>query len=319
MSFRFLDFPVARDDLRTDVLAGLAARAKSIPPKYFYDEAGCRLFEAICAQPEYVLCRTERALMASRLPAIAAAIGQVDCVIEPGAGDCTKVRLLLDALRPGQLVVLDIAGRALAAAAELLSRDYPGLAVTALGMDFVHDLESASVHLTPGSRLVYYPGSSIGNFSPDEAAALLARFHRLAGPAGRLLIGFDLKKDPERLHRAYNDAAGVTAAFNLNLLERLNRELDADFDLAGFRHYAFYNPLAGRIEMHLVSLAEQTVTVSNQRFHFALGETLHTENSYKFRRDEFGAIAHRAGWNLADEWVQDGFAVQLYGQPTGFR
>jgi dimethylhistidine N-methyltransferase len=312
VSFRFLDLPSAHDDLSIDVLAGLAAHPKSIPPKYFYDEAGCRLFEAICAQPEYAVTRTEQALMASRLPEIAAAIGAVDCIVEPGAGDCTKVRVLLGALHPSQVVVLDIAGSALAAAAEPLSRDYPGLSVTALGMDFIRDLEAALPCLTPGRRLVYYPGSSIGNFSPDEAAALLARFHELAGPAGQLLIGFDLKKDPEHMHRAYNDAAGMTAAFNLNLLVRLNRELDADFDPTRFRHYAFYNPLAGRIEMHLISLVEQNVTVSNRRFHFDLGETLHTENSYKFRRDEFRTLAERAGWKWVEDWQQDGFAVQLY-------
>ena len=312
MSFQFLDFPSARDDLLTDVLGGLAACPKCIPPKYFYDEPGCRLFSAICEQPEYALTRTERALMASRLPGIAAAIGEVDCIIEPGAGDCGKARVLLQALHPVQLVVIDIAGSALAAAAELLARAHPGLAVTALAMDFVRDLEAASAHLQPGRRLVYYPGSSIGNFSPDEAVALLTRFHRLAGPAGQLLIGFDLKKDPQQLHRAYNDAAGITAAFNLNLLERLNRELGADFDPVRFRHYAFYNPLAGRIEMHLVSLAAQTVKVANQRFHFDLGETLHTENSYKFRRDEFSEIAANAGWRRVNEWEQDGFAVQLF-------
>lgn len=312
MSFLFKDFPADRDDLRSNVLSGLAASPKSIPPKYFYDEAGCRLFEAICAQPEYALTRTEQALMASRLPDIAAAIGPVDCIVEPGAGDCAKVRLLLDALHPTHLVVLDIAGAPLAAAAEPLSRDYPGLAVTALGMDFVHDLEAAAPHLPSGRRLVYYPGSSIGNFPPDAAAALLTRFRQLAGPAGQLLIGFDLKKDPQQLHAAYNDAAGVTAAFNLNLLERLNRELDADFDPSRFRHYAFYNPVAGRIEMHLVSLAEQDATIAGRRFHFALGETLHTEHSYKYRRDEFSAIAKNAGWQLTAEWEHDGFAVQLH-------
>lgn len=312
-SFRFVDFPSARDDLRTDVLTGLAARPKAIPPKYFYDEPGCRLFEGICAQPEYALCRTELALMAARLPEIAAAIGPVGSIVEPGAGDCGKVRLLLDALRPRHLVVLDIAGSALATAAAALTRDHPGLAVTALGMDFIHDLEAASSYIAPGRRLIYYPGSSIGNFSPDEATALLARFRQLAGSHGRLLIGFDLKKDPERLHRAYNDAAGITASFNLNLLERLNRELGADFDPGRFRHYAFYNPTAGRIEMHLVSLDEQDVRVSGQRFHFALGETLLTEYSYKFRCDEFSELAHKAGWQLAAEWAHDGFAVQLYG------
>lgn len=246
------------------------------------------------------------------MPEIAAAIGPVDCIVEPGAGDCAKVRLLLDALHPAHLVAMDIAGAPLATAAEALSREHPDLAVTALGMDFVHDLEAAAPHLPAGRRLIYYPGSSIGNFPPDAATALLTRFRQLAGAEGQLLIGFDLKKDPQRLHRAYNDAAGVTAAFNLNLLERLNRELGADFDPSRFSHYAFYNPVAGRIEMHLVSLAEQDVTVAGRRFHFVLGETLHTEHSYKFRRDEFSALAYNAGWQLADEWERDGFAVQLH-------
>ena len=312
MAFTFKHLSASRDDLRVDVLTGLAGSPKSVPPKYFYDEAGCRLFEAICAQPEYVLCRTEQALMTSRVSDIATAIGPVDCIVEPGAGDCAKVRLLLDALRPRHLVVLDIAGAPLATAAQAVSHDYPELAVTALGMDFMHDLEAAAPYLPTGLRLVYYPGSSIGNFPPDAATALLARFRQLASAEGQLLIGFDLKKDPQRLHAAYNDATGVTAAFNLNLLERLNRELDADFDPARFRHYAFYNPLEGRIEMHLVSLMEQDVNVAGERFHFALGETLHTEHSYKFRCDEFAALAASAGWQQAGEWTHDGFAVQLY-------
>jgi len=313
VTFTFRNLPVDRDDLRVDVLTGLAASPKSIPPKYFYDEAGCRLFEAICAQPEYVLYRTEQALMNTYVSDIAAAISPVECIVEPGAGDCAKVRRLLDTLHPTHLVVMDIAGAPLAAAAEPLSHDYPGLAVTALGMDFIHDLEAAAPYLPAGRRLIYYPGSSIGNFPPDAAAALLARFRQLAGVEGQLLIGFDLKKDPLRLHAAYNDAAGVTAAFNLNLLERLNRELGADFDPARFRHYAFYNPVAGRIEMHLLSLAEQDVNVAGQRFRFALGETLHTEHSYKFRGDEFSTIAKTAGWLLKAGWEHDGFAVQLYG------
>ncbi len=312
MPFTYQDFPADRDDLRADALAGLAACPKAIPPKYFYDEPGCRLFESICSQPEYALCRTEQALMAARLPEIAAAVGEVDCIVEPGAGDCAKVRLLLDALRPTRLVVIDIAGAPLAAAAHAVSRDYPELDVAALAMDFLHDLEAAAPWLPQGRRLVYYPGSSIGNFPPAAAAALLARFRRLAGADGQLLIGFDLKKDPQRLHAAYNDAAGITAAFNLNLLARLNRELGADFDLTRFRHYAFYNPMKGRIEMHLVSLAEQGVLVAGERFHFALGETLHTEHSYKYRCDEFAALSASAGWQLAGEWTHDGFAVQLF-------
>ena len=312
MAFRFIDFPSTRDDLRADALAGLSASPKSIPPKYFYDEAGCRLFEAICQQPEYVLTRTELGLMRDKLPDIAAAIGAVDCIIEPGAGDCTKVRLLIDALKPAHLLVLDIAGPALAAAAQPLAAENPALEVTALGMDFIHEFAAATPYLPEGRRLVYYPGSSIGNFSPDEATALLAQFKQLAGPDGQLLIGFDLKKNPVLLHQAYNDAAGVTAAFNLNLLTRLNCELEADFDLAQFSHYAFYNPTAGRIEMHLASLTAQTVYVAEKVFSFVLGETLHTENSYKYRGEEFEVIAAAAGWQLKQHWVQGGFAVQLY-------
>ena len=312
MSFRYIDFPSARDDLRADVLAGLGGSPKSIPPKYFYDEAGCRLFEAICQQPEYVLTRIELSLMHDNMPEIAAAIGAVDCIIEPGAGDCTKVRLLIDALQPAHLLVLDIAGPALAAAAKPLAQIYPALEVTALGMDFIHDLAAATPYLPEGRRLVYYPGSSIGNFSPDEAVVLLAQFKQFVGRGGQLLIGFDLKKDPVLLHRAYNDAAGITAAFNLNLLTRLNRELGADFDLAQFSHYAFYNPAAGRIEMHLASLNEQRISIANDVFSFASGETLHTENSYKYRCDEFSVIAANAGWQLKKGWLQDGLAVQLY-------
>ena len=316
MSFRFIDFPSARDDLRADVLAGLAASPKSIPPKYFYDEAGSRLFEAICQQPEYVLTCTELNLMRGKLPEIAAVIGEIDCIIEPGAGDCAKVRLLIEALQPAHLLVLDIAGAPLAAAAESLADEHSALEVTALGMDFIHELHAATPYLPEGRRLVYYPGSSVGNFSPAEATVLLAQFRQMAGSEGQLLIGFDLKKDPVLLHRAYNDAAGVTADFNLNLLLRLNRELGADFDLDQFRHYAFYNPCVGRIEMHLASLAEQYVNVAGQTFTFAPGETLHTENSYKYRRDEFSAVAGKAGWHLTQEWQHDGFAVQLYGAPT---
>lgn len=312
MPFRFIDFPSARDDLRADAIAGLSASPKSIPPKYFYDEAGCRLFEAICQQPEYVLTRTEMELMRDKLPELSAAIGAIDCIIEPGAGECAKVRLLIDALQPRALVVMDIAGEALASAARLLAETYPSLDVTALGMDFIRDLAAAAPYVPEGRRLVYYPGSSIGNFSPSEATALLAQFKQLAGPDGQLLIGFDLKKNPVLLHEAYNDAAGVTAAFNLNLLTRLNRELDADFDLAQFSHYAFYNPAAGRIEMHLASLAAQTVYMAGDAFSFAPGETLHTENSYKYHGEEFVKIAAAAGWKIKSTWEQGGFAVQLY-------
>ncbi len=319
-ALRFLDLAPARDGLRADVLAGLRARPRSIPPKYFYDAEGARLFERICRLPEYYLTRTEYALLQARLPEIAAVAGRVDCVIEPGAGGCGKVRLLIEALRPARVYALDIASAHLAQAAQALARDHPGLEVSAVGLDFVHGLEALAPHLpAAGRRLVFYPGSSIGNFTPEEAVALLGRFHTLAGPDGGLLVGVDLKKDPERLHRAYNDAQGVTAAFNLNLLARLNRELGADFAPGAFRHYAYYNPVEGRIEMHLVSLAAQTVHVAGEHFEFAAGESLHTENSYKYRPEEFVRLAAAAGWRPAGQWLdaEGGFALQYYAAGSG--
>ena len=293
MAFRFLDFPAARDDLRADVLAGLAASPKAIPPKYFYDEAGCRLFEAICAQPEYVLCRTERALMAAHLPEIAAAIGAVDCVIEPGAGDCGKVRAAARCAAPQPAGGAGHRRGAARRRRRAARRRLPQRGGDRAGHGLHSQPGSRRAPLCRRRRLVYYPGSSIGNFAPADAAALLARFRQLAARIRPVAHRLRSQEGPVQLHRAYNDAAGVTAAFNLNLLARLNRELEADFDLNPFRHYAFYNPIAGRIEMHLVSLIEQNVNVAGQRFHFNLGEALHTENSYKFRRDEFSAIAGR--------------------------
>jgi dimethylhistidine N-methyltransferase len=311
----FIDLTTAPDSFKTEVLRGLRAQPKSIPPKYFYDADGARLFEAICQLPEYYLTRTENALLAAQVEAIAAAIGEVNCVIEPGAGSCRKVRMLIEALRPALVCALDIAGTHLEQAAAALARDYPALQIKAIGLDFLNDLDALAPYLpTTGRRLIFYPGSSIGNFTPAEATALMRQFRALAKSNGALLIGFDLKKDPALLHQAYNDGAGITAAFNLNLLARLNRELDADFALDAFRHYAFYNPGPGRIEMHILSLKPQTVRVDGERFAFAAGETVHTENSYKYRPEEFARLAMDAGWQLAGEWQDPNawFALQYY-------
>lgn len=317
MTVRLLTLSLPADTLKEAVLTGLSGRPKRIPPKYFYDGEGSRLFEAICAQPEYYLTRVETALLKAKAENIAHRIGKVACMIEPGAGCCAKARLLLGRLQAASYWPVDISGEALAQSARLLSEEHPALIVTAAQLDFTAG--QGFVPLLPhlpatGRRLVYYPGSSIGNASPAEAVELLKAFRVLAGTDGGLLIGFDLKKDPARLHAAYNDAAGVTAAFNLNLLVRLNRELEADFQPDRFAHYAFYNPEAGRIEMHLVSRECQRVTVAGVTVEFEVGESLHTENSYKYTPQEFDALAAQTGFSLDEGW-QDSeglFAVRYY-------
>lgn len=317
MPVRLLTLGTPADTLRESVLSGLSAQPKRIPPKYFYDREGSRLFEAICAQPEYYLTRAEAALLQAEAQAIARSIGPVACMIEPGAGCCAKARFLLGPLQVAAYWPLDISGETLATAAGRLAADHPALEVVAVQLDFTAAEGVAPLlpHLPArGRRLVYYPGSSIGNAGPDEAVALLEQFRILAGSDGGLLIGFDLKKAAARLHAAYNDAAGVTAAFNLNLLARLNRELGADFRLERFAHQAFYNAEAGRIEMHLVSCARQQVTVAGTWVEFAAGESLHTENSYKYTTQEFDALAARAGFVFKQGWRdREGlFAVQYY-------
>jgi dimethylhistidine N-methyltransferase len=313
-NFRFHAVPPSPVDLAAEVLAGLRASPKRLPFKLFYDAAGVALFEAICETPEYDLRRNEVALLRGHAPSIAAAIGAGACLVEPGAGGCGKIDLLLDGLQAAHYLPLDIAAEPLQHAARALAARRPALRVTACAMDFLADLERIAPLLPPGRRVFFYPGSSIGNFTPGEAAALLARFRRLAGADGGLLIGFDCKKHPERITRAYNDAQGLTARFNLNLLGHANRLLGGDFDPGGFAHHAFYAPVEGRIEMHLVSLRAQTVRIAGSGIRFARGETLHTENSYKYLPEEFAALAAGAGWAPAGEWLadEDAFALQHF-------
>jgi dimethylhistidine N-methyltransferase len=313
-NFRFHLIPASPTDLAAEALAGLRARPKRLPCKLFYDEAGLALFEAICATPEYDLCRNETALLRTQAASIADAVGRGACLVEPGAGGCEKVGLLLDALAPAAYAPLDIAGESLERAAQALAARRPGLRVTACAMDFLADLERIAPLLPDGRRVFFYPGSSIGNFTPEEAIALLARFRRLAGTDGGLLIGFDCKKHPGRISRAYNDEQGLTARFNLNLLGHANRLLDGNFDPGGFAHHAFYEPVEGRIEMHLVSLRDQTVRIAGGEISFSRGETLHTENSYKYLPGEFAALAGAAGWAPAGEWLAEeaAFAVQHF-------
>ncbi|GAP36542.1 L-histidine N(alpha)-methyltransferase [Piscinibacter sakaiensis] len=285
-----------------DLLAGLATRPRAVAPKWFYDAEGSALFERICEQPEYYPTRTELALLDQHAEAMAAAIGPGAEIVEFGAGASRKVRLLLDALEaPAGFVPVDISGEHLEAAAEALRRERPGLRVRPVAGDYT---AGPALALPPaaGRRVGFYPGSSIGNFEPAAAEALLRRF-RGALDGGGLLIGVDLVKSPALLHAAYNDAAGVTAAFNLNLLARANRELGADFALAAWEHAAFYHPGLQRIEMHLVSRRAQRVHLLGRAFDIDEGESLHTENSCKYTVDGFRALARRAGWAPQAVWT----------------
>jgi L-histidine Nalpha-methyltransferase len=284
--------------LRDDVVAGLSLPQKSLPPKYFYDAAGSRLFARICRLPEYYLTRAELALTRRHVAAIARFAGRGCQLIEYGSGESLKTRLLIRALRPSVYVPIDISPDALHGAARRLMGEFSWLEVMPVLGDFSRPLQIPVSRKKPS--VVYFPGSTIGNLTPEEAHAFLSMSR---GVAAKMLVGVDLKKDPALLHAAYNDAAGVTAAFNLNLLARINRELGADFDLRRFRHYAFYNPALGRIEMHLVALEAHGVKLGEHRFAFAAGETIHTENSYKYSIEGFGELAAKAGFRSAKVWT----------------
>ncbi len=299
-------------DLRREVLAGLAASPRVIAPKFFYDEPGSALFDRICELPEYYQTRTEMDILQRALPDLAGLVGAESLLIELGSGASRKVRLLLERLRPGGYVGVDISKEFLLASTAELARDYPWLEVHAACVDFSAGLDIPHCDLSM-HKMVFYPGSSIGNFCPDEAVHLMGDIGRLVGVGGHLLIGVDLKKPVGILHAAYNDAQGVTADFNLNLLRRIRRELDTDLDPESFEHYAFYNPTAGRVEMHLLSRIGQAIRVEGETFRFGAGEGIHTENSYKYSVDEFAALAARAGFRQQAVW-QDAdalFSVQL--------
>ncbi|MEK9722701.1 MAG: ergothioneine biosynthesis protein EgtB [Rhodospirillaceae bacterium] len=297
-----------------DVVMGLSDTPKGLPPKWFYDDKGAALFEDICRTPEYYPTETERGILQGAAADIAGLLGPGAVLVEFGSGAMEKVRIILDALAdPGAFVAVDISVEQLAEAADQLRADYPDLHVVTLAGDFTKPLALPDDLAAAGRRCAFLPGSTIGNFEPHAALGLLERLRDDAGPGGALVIGVDLQKDVGVLEAAYNDAAGVTAAFNLNLLARINRELGGDADLDGFAHRAFYNDAEGRIEMHLVSARAQTFQVGGHAFSFAEGETIHTENSYKFTPDGFEALARRAGFALAHCWTDadERFAVML--------
>lgn len=312
-SIAFHDFHPKPADFFAEVINGLLHRPRSIPPKFFYDERGSQLFEQITELPEYYPTRTEQNILENNAEEIANIVGRSCLLVEPGSGNCEKVRLLLDTLQPQTYVPMDISRDHLRKAAISLSSDYPWLDVHAACIDFTQPLD-LSFCPPESQRVAFFPGSSIGNFEPDEAAIFLAQVAEAVGPGGGMLIGVDLKKDHRVLNAAYNDAAGVTAQFNLNLLQRINSELGADFNLDHFAHHAFYNEHKGRIEMHLVSQSQQTVHIDQHTIEFAKGENIHTENSYKYTIEEFQALAVRAGFISIDSWTDANalFSVQYF-------
>jgi dimethylhistidine N-methyltransferase len=305
--FAFHDLAPGEESFRDAVLYGLARSRKAIPCKFFYDERGSELFEQICRLPEYYPTRTEIAILEENADEIAGQMGAYSRMIEFGSGASYKARILLQALdRPVAYVPVDISREHLREAAASLAEDFPEVAIIAVCADYTRPFALPSLPGPAGKRVGFFPGSTIGNFEPDAAARFLANCAGILGPRGEMLIGVDLKKDSRILDAAYNDRAGVTAAFNLNLFERINRELDGDLDLDCFEHFAFYSANNGRVEIYIRSLADQQATIAGRRFNFSAGELIHTEYSYKYAVGEFRELAARAGFRPVDTWTDPG-------------
>ncbi len=295
---------IADSEFLQDVIDGLSQSQKRIAPKYFYDAQGSELFDQICELEEYYPTRTEIGLLKDRADEIAGIISGQH-LIEFGSGSSTKVRILLDAAtRLASYVPVDISKDHLYASAEAIAKDYPGLEVLPICADFTQPFDLPE-KLDAGTRVAFFPGSTIGNFSRKEAENFLAMTADILGDGGGMVIGVDLKKDPDILNAAYNDDDGVTADFNLNLLKRINRELDGTFELDNFSHEAHYNEKKGRIEMHLVSDKDQSVSVDGHVFHFKQDESIHTENSHKYDIDEFQDLGRDAGFIAEKTWTDD--------------
>jgi dimethylhistidine N-methyltransferase len=290
-------------DIESEVLRGLLASPKSLPPKLFYDAYGAELFERITALPEYYLTRAEFEILEERASEIARLAGAACTLVEYGSGAGRKVGLLLDAMQdPSTYVPIDICAEQLAAVAGEIAAAYPKLAVWPIAADYTLPLVLPTITAS-GRRMAFFPGSTIGNLTPDEATEFLSHVRRTVGPNGALLLGVDRVKSSCVLNAAYNDARGVTAAFNINVLRRLNRELGADFRLDGFSHLAFFNEAAMRVEMHLVSAVAQTVSVGGARVHFRSGETIWTESSYKYDQTRLKSLATAAGFTVKRLWT----------------
>ena len=304
-----------------DVLSGLGRREKELQCKYFYDERGSQLFDQICELDEYYLTRTEQWIMDRYVADMAGQIGQDVMLIEFGSGSSVKSQTLLSALQdPVAYVPVDISEEHLLNTAEQLKTMYPEVEILPIVADFTKDFDLPSTKRKPSHAAVYFPGSTIGNFTTDQAAGMLARFAKLLGPQGGLLIGIDLQKDPEIINLAYNDSEGTTAEFNLNLLHRINRELGGNFDVDQFEHRSVYSEASGRVEIFIDSCIEQTVTIAGTKFKFEAGESILTEYSHKYRVDGFAELAASCGFSLHKTWSDDEqlFAVlHLVNEQTG--
>ncbi len=306
-----LDLAPAEAEFRDQVISGLAGKPRTLPSKFFYDERGSELFLKICEVPEYYITRTEMKLLDDRGPEIAAAVGAKVELIGLGTGAGTKTRLLLAHLKnPTAYLPVDISIEQLTISTAAFGREFPSLEILPVCADYLQPFDLPTPRHVPARKVVYFPGSTLGNLEPDCAEEFLQKIAELAGKNGMLLIGVDLKKARDVLERAYNDAAGVTAEFNLNLLERANRELDADFDLPQWRHHALYNEKAGRIEMHLISEVVQTVRVAGREFEFGPGEHIISEYSYKYSQPQLTEMAGRAGMQFREFWTD---REQLFG------
>ncbi|MCC7273703.1 MAG: L-histidine N(alpha)-methyltransferase [Alphaproteobacteria bacterium] len=318
-AMRLHDLEPSTEEFRRAVVRGLSATPRTLPCKFFYDEAGSRLFDRICELPEYYPTRTELRILDERAGAIADLLGPRTRLVEFGSGAGVKIRLLLAALdRPAVYVPVDICRAHLVAAADALAGDFPDLRVAPVCADYTEPFAlPATPGIAIGTTAGFFPGSTIGNFMPDEATAFLRRARRLLGPGSAMVIGVDVPKDAAVLEAAYDDAAGVTAEFNRNLLRRMVRELGAEVDIDGFRHEARWNRALSRIEMHLVSRRAQTIRIGEQVFAMAAGETIHTENSCKYGVDQFRSMAGRAGYLPVTAWTDaDGlFSVHVLRAP----
>jgi dimethylhistidine N-methyltransferase len=300
------DFEPTREQFRDEVIEGLSAERKSIPCKYLYDERGSQLFDAICELDEYYPTRTEMQIMEQYGSEMAQLLGPRCLLIEYGSGSSTKTPILLDQMmEPAGYVPVEISREHLLQSVDRLQQAYPDLAIYPVCADYTQSFDLPEIQEPVNRRVVYFPGSTIGNFHPYEAKEFLEQIAQVVGPGGGLLLGVDIRKTPDILEPAYNDGAGVTAAFNLNLLERINRELGADFDVDAFQHRAIYNEAQSRIEMLLFSQKEQTVHIEGHTFTFGAGESILTECSYKYGFDDFADLAAAAGFQVDQVWADD--------------
>lgn len=315
---KMLDLAPSSGNFLDEALAGLREQPPSLPCKYFYDADGAALFEKICELPEYYPTRTEISILRKHMAEISALIGPQARLVEYGSGAGEKIRMLLNELeQPAAYTPIDISREQLLESAQQLARDYPTLELLPVCADYATELTLPNPESDFARNVVFFPGSTIGNFMPTDAVAFLQRFHRLCqqgSEAGLLLIGYDLKKDKATLEAAYNDSQGITAAFNLNLLKRINQELDGQFELNQWRHEARWNEQSSAVEMHLVSTQKQQARLNGDTFEFEAGQSIHTENSFKYCRQEMQKLAKQAGFELLQGWTdpQQHFQVQLF-------